>query len=109
MISGPLVVSIYTERTHIGALGFVLSGDVSIRKALDVADNGIPVVSLIQYTLIDTIITKNASRYYHHSPHLVILRISGLTYSKKQFFLSSIWSKFTLHRRVSVLNNPPAA
>ena len=48
MISGPSVVSIYTERTHIGALGFVLSGDVSVRKALDVADNGIPVDRLIQ-------------------------------------------------------------
>ena len=48
MISGPSVVSIYTERTHIGALGFVLYGDVSIHKALDVADNGIPVYILIQ-------------------------------------------------------------
>ena len=52
MISGPSVVSIYTERTHIGAFGFVLSCDISIRSTLDVADNGILVVSLIQYTLM---------------------------------------------------------
>ena len=48
MISGPSVVSIYTERTHIGALGFILSGDISIRSTLDVADDCIPVDSLIQ-------------------------------------------------------------
>ena len=38
---------IYTERTYVGALGFVLSCDVSVRKALDVADNGLPIDSLI--------------------------------------------------------------
>ena len=48
MISGPSVVSIYTERAHIGALGFILSDDISIRSTLDVADDGLLVDGLIQ-------------------------------------------------------------